>query len=106
MDAAIVSSPDAIGLISWNEFSENSHVEPSRTYGMRTLEVVADIQDASIPEIVDFDSSEPRDTGARSYAVPLLGAAALFCLASLVVIMRRNTRGQPIDDSEVKSHDR
>src|SRR4030095_6211347 len=29
MSAAFQSSPDAIGLISWNEFSENSHVEPS-----------------------------------------------------------------------------
>ena len=29
-DAATGSSPDAIGLISWNEFSENTHVEPSR----------------------------------------------------------------------------
>ena len=30
LDAAATSSPDAIGLISWNEFSENTHVEPSR----------------------------------------------------------------------------
>jgi hypothetical protein len=36
------SDPDAIGLISWNEFSENSHIEPSCTYGDRYLFVVAD----------------------------------------------------------------
>jgi hypothetical protein len=29
LDAALRSSPDAIGLISWNEFSENTHIEPS-----------------------------------------------------------------------------
>jgi Glycosyl hydrolase family 99 len=28
MNVAIQSSPDAIGLISWNEFSENSEIEP------------------------------------------------------------------------------
>ena len=33
LDASIRSFPDAIGLISWNEFSENSYVEPSRKYG-------------------------------------------------------------------------
>jgi hypothetical protein len=44
MNAAIKSAPDAIGLISWNEFSENSHVEPSRQYDMRYLEILSDIQ--------------------------------------------------------------
>jgi hypothetical protein len=31
-NTAIQSSPDALGLISWNEFSENSHIEPSEKY--------------------------------------------------------------------------
>ena len=43
LDAAHGSSPDAIGLISWNEFSENTHIEPSEQYGARYLEVVADV---------------------------------------------------------------
>lgn len=36
-ETAMLSSPNAIGLISWNEFSENSHVEPSCLYGDRYL---------------------------------------------------------------------
>ncbi len=40
--AAIQSTPDAIGLISWNEFSENSHIEPSQVYGYRYIEILAD----------------------------------------------------------------
>jgi hypothetical protein len=44
--AAAGSSPDAIGLISWNEFSENSHIEPSQSFGMRYLEVVKEIRAA------------------------------------------------------------
>lgn len=41
--AALESSPDAIGLISWNEFSENSHIEPSEDHGYRYLEVIDEI---------------------------------------------------------------
>ena len=37
LDGAAASTPDAIGIISWNEFSENSAVEPSVRYGYRAL---------------------------------------------------------------------
>ena len=40
---AFQSSPDAIGLISWNEFSENSHIEPSQRYGYQYLEFLAEM---------------------------------------------------------------
>jgi hypothetical protein len=43
LKAAIKSSPDAIGLISWNEFSENSHIEPSQVYGHRYIEILAEM---------------------------------------------------------------
>lgn len=42
IEAALQSSPDAIGLISWNEFSENSHIEPSEKHGAIYLEVLAE----------------------------------------------------------------
>jgi hypothetical protein len=42
MEVALQSAPDAIGLISWNEFSENSHVEPSDMYGDWYLKVLAE----------------------------------------------------------------
>ncbi|MGB3307107.1 MAG: hypothetical protein WBA63_13040 [Thermomicrobiales bacterium] len=41
LHAALSSDPDAIGLISWNEFSENSHIEPSCTYGDTYLNLLA-----------------------------------------------------------------
>lgn len=40
--AALGSAPDAIGLISWNEFSENSHIEPSEKHGDQYLEALAE----------------------------------------------------------------
>jgi Glycosyl hydrolase family 99 len=43
LNTAVRSSPDVIGLISWNEFSENSHVEPSQEYGDQYLEVIDEI---------------------------------------------------------------
>jgi hypothetical protein len=43
LTVALQSQPDAIGLISWNEFSENSHIEPSEQYGHRYLDIVAEI---------------------------------------------------------------
>ncbi len=42
LEAALQSHPDAIGIISWNEFSENSHIEPSHNYGRQALEILAD----------------------------------------------------------------
>ncbi len=51
LNAAAGSSPDAIGLISWNEFSENSHVEPSENYGDRYLQVLSDIGELPSPTV-------------------------------------------------------
>lgn len=39
---AFQSSPDAVGLISWNEFSENSHIEPSQDYGYQYIDFLAE----------------------------------------------------------------
>jgi MYXO-CTERM domain-containing protein len=90
-NAALSSSPDAIGLISWNEFSENSHVEPSEKYGARYLEVLADIRDAEAPKVQSFDSSEPAST-ARSYGPPVIGAALVLVLVTLFLGLRRRRR--------------
>ena len=102
-NAAMQSSPDAIGLISWNEFSENSHIEPSEKYGDRYLKVMAKIQNAPVPIVKNFDSSEPGDTvvpGDTSDPNPILtalgsdrllafGVVGLLVLISLVVLIRR-----------------
>ncbi len=42
IDTALASSPDALGLISWNEYSENSYIEPSVRYGYQMLNVVGE----------------------------------------------------------------
>jgi phospholipase C len=94
LDAATGSEPDAVGLISWNEFSENTHVEPSERYGSRYLDVVADVRGARLPELRDFDSSEPAATGVN-YGLPLLGGIGLFIVGTLLILLRRNRRRPP-----------
>ncbi|HVL25973.1 MAG TPA: hypothetical protein VM450_17910, partial [Thermomicrobiales bacterium] len=52
LGAAFQADPDAIGLISWNEFNENSHVEPSCVYGVTSLEVLASMLGGTAPASV------------------------------------------------------
>ena len=41
--AAMASDPDALGLISWNEFSENTYVEPSEALKTQYLTVLQSV---------------------------------------------------------------
>lgn len=64
---AMASSPDALGLISWNEFSENTYVEPSEKFGDRYLSVLRDLRDVRVPApTLGMDSSEAPLGGARA----------------------------------------
>jgi hypothetical protein len=94
LDAATASQPDAVGLISWNEFSENTHVEPSERYGSRYLDAVADVRGARLPALPDFDSSEPAATGVN-YGLPLLAGIGLFVVGTFLLLLRRGGRGPP-----------
>jgi hypothetical protein len=93
MNAAGQSSPDAIGLISWNEFSENTHLEPSERHGDRYLDVVADIRGARGPELEGFDSSEPGATGS-GYRIQLLIGILALLVGGLALIVRGGARGR------------
>jgi Glycosyl hydrolase family 71 len=99
LQTALGSSPDAVGLISWNEFSENSHVEPSLKYKTKALDVLGDALNAPGPATVDFDSSAP-DGGPRPRG-PLIVLAVGFLLltvASLVVVGARWRRQHPAEE--------
>lgn len=94
MDVAVRSSPDAIGLISWNEFSENSHIEPSQNYGTRALGVLADMQQGVVPQILDFDSNAPATTNRNdNYPLYVLGGLFAFIAVSMVFVIKRSQGG-------------
>jgi len=95
MAAAMASAPDAVGLISWNEFSENSHVEPSRNFGARYLGVLAELEGGQVPEIPGFDSDEPAETvGSLDPArlAPFLFLGSLMGGSIAILVWRRLRR--------------
>jgi Glycosyl hydrolase family 71 len=89
MNAAMGSSPDAIGLISWNEYSENSEVEPSRANGTDALKVIASIEHAKVPAVSDFNSSAPSGFHAGPSQFVILGALIILVVGSVVAIVLR-----------------
>ncbi|WP_159026426.1 endo-1,3-alpha-glucanase family glycosylhydrolase [Streptomyces vietnamensis] len=66
--AALRSSPDAVGLISWNEFSENTHVEPSHDHGDRYLQVLRDLRGVQATVTSRSDPGGSGDVPGRSVA--------------------------------------
>jgi Glycosyl hydrolase family 71 len=92
MNGALGSSPDAVGLISWNEFTENSYVEPSNAYGMRYLEVLTDLHRAYIPQPGDTDSSSLADIQAQPESLLTLGGLGLLIVLSMSAIIWRSAR--------------
>lgn len=93
LDAAFRSGPDAVGIISWNEFSENTHIEPSGRFGGRYLRVVADYLNAEPPTIGDFDSSAPAATDV-GYGLPLLFGLTLIAAAGIFLVSARRRQGE------------
>lgn len=88
--------PDAIGLISWNEFSENSHIEPSVDHGYQYLDVVRDARPLAGLAPIDEDSSDdpPSQDPAivqRVLAVSLLG---VLTATGIVLTARRERRAR------------
>jgi Calcineurin-like phosphoesterase/Glycosyl hydrolase family 99/Iron/zinc purple acid phosphatase-like protein C len=87
-NAAVSSSPDALGLISWNEFSENTHVEPSERYGSSALQELTSLvrgPTVQVPPAIE-DSDDPGKDGILSVGAALL---ALLLLAVALPIYAR-----------------
>jgi hypothetical protein len=95
---ALRSSPDALGLISWNEFSENTHVEPSKTFGRRYLDVLAELRQANVPvpaSAVDSSAQPvPTDPGQQWPTVALLLSLPVLLIIALTLLGRRLRRGR------------
>lgn len=98
--AARRSRPDAIGIISWNEFSENSHIEPSVSHGSRYLGAAAKcasadgsgaLPAAGVGSTDTTDSSSPGKGPATGLIVAPLALAAMGI--ALVVVLRRGDPG-------------
>jgi hypothetical protein len=93
---ALSSAPDAVGLISWNEFSENSHIEPSRAYGGRYVRVMARLLGVPAPSIAGFDADRPDPHG-TAYAFPWPAGVVALCAAGVLVLVHRRRRRRSVD---------
>jgi hypothetical protein len=98
--AALHSSPDALGLISWNEFSENSYVEPSQKYGTRYLDVLRELRATPVPQppLATDSSGEAANAGAsgvwrRWPGFLLLGFPVLLVVVVALLGKRQRRRG-------------
>lgn len=68
---ALATAPDGLALISWNEYTENSYVEPSRNFGFRYLQVLASLTGAPGPAVAPGGSpSEASSAGASTSTNP------------------------------------
>jgi hypothetical protein len=87
-NTALASSPDAVGLISWNEFSESSEIEPTLAFGPKYLHLVKETVGRRFTVKGDFDSSDtpPKQFG---YAVPLFIGVGAVLFAGLAAFMWR-----------------
>jgi hypothetical protein len=92
LGAALASGPDAIGLISWNEWTENSEVEPSVRYGYRSLRVIAAFRGVADRFPSTVDSSEGAG-GGKSYGPAVLIALAVLAFVVVVGVARRTRAG-------------
>jgi hypothetical protein len=63
---AVRSSPDVLGLISWNEFSENSYVEPSVHFRDQSLDVLRQLRGTSVAPLTG--PASPSGSGGRAHA--------------------------------------
>lgn len=85
---ALNSAPDAVGVISWNEWSENTYIEPSERFKDRELVVLRSLLAPTLPGGPGQDSSDDTGkspwTGARAaIALVLLCAISVFALSKI-----------------------
>jgi len=89
MNAAMASSADAIGLISWNEYSENSQIEPSQTYGPAAIQVIASVEHAKAPAVQNFNSSDPSGFHPGPSQFLILAVFIVFLGGSALLVIKR-----------------
>ncbi len=95
INTALTSSPDALGIISWNEFSENSQIEPSQKYGTQSLNIITEMNKLPAIQISDFDSSEPVGSfpeGFTGSRIAAIGGIAVLVIVGFVSLAFRQRK--------------
>ncbi len=103
--SALRTDPGAVGIISWNEFSENSHIDPSQAFGTTYLEITAELAGGAPGSLLPFPSMGPDidptpgvDSSGSIYTGPwdvALSAALAVALLALLATFIVRTRRRP-----------
>jgi hypothetical protein len=92
---ALRSKPDGIGVISWNEWSENTYIEPGQRYGGEELNVLRNFVREQDGGVVSSGERTPSATS-RSTWSGLRAALLLALITALatVALCLRGSRGR------------
>jgi Glycosyl hydrolase family 99 len=90
--AAVRSSPSMLGLISWNEFSENSYVEPSRTYGYQSLDVLRQLRGIPLSHATGPTPSARFSPLPNILRLSAFALALVLGVAALTYLRHRHSR--------------
>jgi hypothetical protein len=114
LDRAYASRPDAVGVISWNEWSENTYIEPGQRYRGEEVRVLREYLAARTPRGTP-DQGQAGPPVAPGWWTGLRAAVALtvICAVGLIVLLlvphrphrhrRRRHTTDPRDDRELSN---
>jgi hypothetical protein len=95
LDAAYASAPSAVGVISWNEWSENTYIEPGKRYGYEELNTLRNYLRRPLPlKPVAMQSEDPPVDWSGLMAVVTLGVLTCLGVALMTWLARRRARNQ------------
>ncbi|MCC6237404.1 MAG: hypothetical protein IT299_07505 [Dehalococcoidia bacterium] len=107
IDTALESRPDALGIISWNEFDENTQIEPSGKLGTRALEVLADYTSGHAPATVQRleafattpDEPPPALSAGPAWLSVIVGLVAMLAVVVVtgVAVVRGVNARRPVE---------
>jgi hypothetical protein len=99
LNNAFATAPDGVGVISWNEWSENTYIEPGQKYGNEELLALQNYLRDQGRNVAGIDSASdsPGAAGGRSgwtgtRAALVLGGGLIVGVVALELRRRRRSR--------------
>jgi hypothetical protein len=94
------SRPDGVGVISWNEWSENTYIEPGQLYGTEELDLLRTyLHQVKGASVIPTKPSHPV-AAKHGHWSGLRAAAALAVLTAIALVVLSLRIGRPARDRE------